>query len=115
MGEQVDLERMKKRLSKQEGVLRRQIDEEKRKTEPSTLANPDRADLAMDYSYRSRRLSLLENLEHQFKEVVAAVNRLEEGVYGVCTNCGRQIQRGRLESVPYASLCIECQRKETVR
>ena len=80
---------------------------------PRTLtALPTRADLAHDYGYRDRRLSLLEQLEDQLADVNKALNRLKKGTYGICTNCGEAIMPERLEALPYAELCINCQRKE---
>ena len=48
-----------------------------------------------------RRLEELESIE-------AALRRLREGSYGVCTRCASRIASGRLRSVPYASLCGRC-------
>lgn len=110
---QIDLEHMQKRLRKRQKVLSEQVEIERKKTEPSSLANPDRADLAYDYAYRSRRLSLLEQLEDQLSEVNKALKRMEEGTYGFCTNCRKAILPERLEALPYAELCIDCQRKES--
>ena len=45
-------------------------------------------------------------------EIDAALRRIEEGTYGICVNCGAQIAPERLEAVPWATLCIECKRKE---
>jgi DnaK suppressor protein len=42
-------------------------------------------------------------------QISAALNRLEAGTYGRCTRCGVQISPARLEVVPYAAACIECQ------
>jgi DnaK suppressor protein len=42
----------------------------------------------------------------------AALARLDEGTYGTCVNCGAQIAPERLEAMPWATLCIECKRKE---
>jgi DnaK suppressor protein len=41
-------------------------------------------------------------------EARAALDRIEDGSYGVCANCGREIGRGRLNAVPWASCCIAC-------
>ncbi len=42
-------------------------------------------------------------------EIRAALERIEDGSYGVCLNCGREISRGRLTALPWASCCITCQ------
>lgn len=42
----------------------------------------------------------------------AALARIEDGNYGTCVNCGAQIAPERLEAMPWATLCIDCKRKE---
>lgn len=42
----------------------------------------------------------------------SALNRIEDGMYGTCVNCGAQIAPERLEAMPWATLCIDCKRKE---
>ena len=37
-----------------------------------------------------------------------ALQRIEDGTYGECANCGNEIAAGRLEARPEAALCIEC-------
>ncbi|WP_109211088.1 MULTISPECIES: TraR/DksA C4-type zinc finger protein [Microbacterium] len=43
------------------------------------------------------------------EQITAALNRIAEGTYGRCTRCGRQIAPARLEVLPHAAACIECQ------
>lgn len=43
------------------------------------------------------------------EQITAALNRITQGMYGRCTRCGRQIAAARLEVLPYAAACIECQ------
>ena len=43
------------------------------------------------------------------EKIAAALNRLEAGTYGRCTRCGGAIAPARLEVLPYAAACIECQ------
>ncbi len=53
---------------------------------------------------------LEENSEHVLAEIDAALKRIEDGTYGICTNCGKEIAFERLEARPWATLCIDCQR-----
>jgi DnaK suppressor protein len=108
---QIDLERMRKRLRKRQKVLSDQIISKRSKVKSSRVANPDRVDLADDYAYRARRKFLLEQWEDQLAEINRALKRINEGTYGICENCGNAILVERLEALPYAELCIECQRK----
>jgi RNA polymerase-binding protein DksA len=53
---------------------------------------------------------LEENADHLLGEIDAALARIEEGTYGLCTSCGKPIGRERLEALPYATLCIDDKR-----
>ena len=46
------------------------------------------------------------------EQVRYALQRLEEGTYGKCAVCGRQIERARLEAVPWTPYCLEDQEKQ---
>jgi DnaK suppressor protein len=57
---------------------------------------------------RERNLALRENAADLLAQVEAALRRLDAGTYGICENCGRQINPERLEALPYTAYCIEC-------
>ena len=42
-------------------------------------------------------------------KVTAALARVERGTFGRCEDCGKTIAPGRLEALPYASRCVECE------
>jgi RNA polymerase-binding protein DksA len=44
----------------------------------------------------------------ELKAIQAALDRLQEGTYGECIECGKPIQEQRLEAILYAALCIDC-------
>jgi RNA polymerase-binding protein DksA len=54
--------------------------------------------------------ALGENSQAVLGEIDAALARIEDGTYGTCTNCGKEIAVERLEAQPWASLCIDCAR-----
>jgi RNA polymerase-binding protein DksA len=56
--------------------------------------------------------TLEENSEHVLGEIDAALKRLDDGTFGTCTNCGKEIETERLEYLPYATLCIDCKRQQ---
>jgi DnaK suppressor protein len=68
------------------------------------------ADSASDTYLRELDGGLEENAGHLLNEIDAALARIDEGTYGVCTRCGGPIPEERLEAVPYATLCIEDKR-----
>ena len=68
------------------------------------------ADTATETYDRELDYTLEENSGHVLGEIEAALKRIEEGTYGTCTNCDRPIAVERLEALPWATLCIDCQR-----
>lgn len=61
---------------------------------------------------RERDLSLERNAKDILTRVKQALDRIENGAYGICTSCGKDIDTARLEALPYADLCIACKKKE---
>ena len=53
-------------------------------------------------------ISLANSLQEQLGDVERALRKLEDGTYGQCENCGREIQEARLEAMPSTRLCIDC-------
>jgi DnaK suppressor protein len=68
------------------------------------------ADTATETYDRELDYTLEENSEHVLRDIDDALKRIEDGTYGTCTNCGKQIPEERLEARPWATLCIDCQR-----
>jgi DnaK suppressor protein len=69
------------------------------------------ADTATELSDADRENALLENADDQRAQVVAALQRLDDGSYGRCVDCGEQIPEVRLEVRPEAARCIQDQEK----
>ena len=55
-----------------------------------------------------RRLTLEKRIIDQLAEVEHALQKFEDGTYGLCDNCGQPINPARLEALPQASLCMRC-------
>lgn len=68
------------------------------------------ADTATETYDRELDYTLEENSGHVLAEIDAALERIANGTYGQCTNCDGQIPVERLEALPWATLCIGCQR-----
>jgi len=61
-------------------------------------------------SYNREFMFLLSGAEQQTLRLVErALGRIEKGTYGSCRNCGRDIGPPRLQAVPWARYCIDCQ------
>ena len=73
------------------------------------------ADTATETYDRELDYTLEENSENVLAEIDAALKRIDDGTYGICTNRGEQIPLERLEALPWATLCIDCQRERERR
>ena len=67
------------------------------------------ADAGTDNFDREFALSLVSNEQEALYEIEEALKRLEHSTYGVCGNCEKNIMKARLEAVPFARLCVNCQ------
>ena len=70
------------------------------------------ADLGSDSFEQELTLSLVGNEEEVVKQIDLALDRIQEGVYGICEECGKKIPESRLEALPYAALCVTCAAKQ---
>lgn len=61
-----------------------------------------------DLVEREKTLALLRNLEDKQYSLSQALASLEDGTYGTCEDCGKEISPERLEALPYATLCLQC-------
>jgi RNA polymerase-binding protein DksA len=64
------------------------------------------ADSGQATAERSQLISIIEGLQSHLHAVDAALRRIEEGTYGRCERCGREIPFERLEARPTATLCV---------
>ncbi len=74
-------------------------------TSDNHLAETATATLGREIDY-----TLGENSEQVLADIDSALQRIDDGTYGTCVNCGREIPLQRLEAYPAASLCIDCKR-----
>ena len=88
----------------EEGSLEDETEEE---TYDNHLADSATATLNREIDY-----TLEENSEHVLTAIDDALGRIESGTFGTCRRCGKPIAEDRLEAIPYANRCIDCQRLE---
>jgi DnaK suppressor protein len=53
-------------------------------------------------------LSLMKSEEETLGQIEASLERIEDGSYGWCQECGGKIPKTRLDAIPYATLCVKC-------
>ena len=96
-------------LLEQRAQLRAELEEISiRAPEPMTYGS--QAAAASQVFEQQRDLALREHTRTAIAVIDAALARLDAGTYGSCTSCGRAIGAERLEALPAAALCIDCQR-----
>jgi len=117
MSTQIDTEHFRARLEDERRKVRNAIDY-LHKENPGA-AEEDTGDLAMgpgdnhladiatETVDREIDFTLEENSGNVLREIEAALNRLDDGTYGLCTACGKPIEPERLEYLPWATQCAD--------
>jgi RNA polymerase-binding protein DksA len=70
------------------------------------------ADMAADTYDRELSMNIASSEQEILYQIDDALKRLDDGSYGICQQCNQPIAMSRLKAVPYASLCISCQRSK---
>lgn len=73
------------------------------------------ADIGTETFERSKEIGLRDLIKGQLASNKKALKKIDNGDYGRCEVCGKEIPGERLEVIPSAPLCLECQRKEEDR
>jgi DnaK suppressor protein len=118
-----ELEDLREALLKEQAELKAQLTE----LEESTFSTPQSdisGEVAFDEEYadsgtatfeRERDLSLENNIRDLLDKIEKALERMENGNYGICERCGKPIEKARLKALPYANLCIKDKQAESRR
>ena len=73
-------------------------------------ASKDLGDQALNAYTREFQFELGSGDRRLLRDVLAALRKLDEGGFGECERCAEEISEKRLEALPFARYCIECQR-----
>ncbi len=107
---QRDQERFRKLLlDKRTEVWSRVADARSSEDAGDEIDAPDLADRALSTISRDLLFQLSAGERQILRAIDDALVRLDDGSFGSCVNCGSTIQVGRLQAVPWARHCIECQ------
>jgi DnaK suppressor protein len=71
----------------------------------------DVVDAALDSAQDEISSQLAEVESRELSSIENALQRMRDGQYGICESCGCSIPMARLNALPYATLCINCQRE----
>ncbi|MEJ5306196.1 MAG: TraR/DksA C4-type zinc finger protein [Ignavibacteria bacterium] len=109
---QIILEKRKEILEQLESLRERMLDESGEgfvnENSPYSLhmaeQGTDAFEKEKNYLWAQRETKFLSYLD-------AALKRIEDGTYGYCIDCGKVIEKGRLEAVPHTQHCVNCKVK----
>ncbi len=68
-------------------------------------------DNAAEVEIFERNLSMEKNLEVSLFNVDKALRKMEDGTFGICEKCGKEIAQDRLNAFPSATACMDCKNK----
>ena len=116
------LEHFKEVLSQQSREIEHTIEQmkenkaaEQDEYSPTELSNYDNhpAEIATQLYEVEHNNAIRVHEEYLLKQVHEALKKIEKGLFGTCSSCGREIGEERLEVIPYAALCIDCEEEES--
>ncbi len=68
------------------------------------------ADIAAQASEREKDQIMGQSVHQTLNQIEMALERVEDGTFGVCEMCGTDIPEQRLERIPWVATCVDCQR-----
>ncbi len=107
-----DLMYFKKLLQSRLEELLREAEKTVQDMSDNGTFSPDPADRASIETDRNFLLRIRERERKLIAKIREALERIENGTFGICENCGDEIDIERLKARPVTTLCIECKRKQ---
>jgi DnaK suppressor protein len=111
-----ELDVFKKQLLNEKSLLLQGISANM--TGPPRTGEPeggDVCDIASSDRERELTLRLSERGREKLREIEDALERIEEGSFGTCEQCGAKIPKGRLKVMPLATTCVACKSKQEIQ
>jgi DnaK suppressor protein len=90
-------------------VLREMNDDLKEGREGAKDEGMDTYDLASEERDREISFILTDRDRDKLQAIQEAIERIDDGSYGICESCESEIAEGRLEALPFTRLCVNCQ------
>lgn len=86
-----------------------QMEDDALKDHSKTTSIPtDIEELGSDNADQELTLNVLGSERNTLAQIEAAIERIENGSYGECDQCGAKIPTSRLQAIPYAAQCVGC-------
>lgn len=105
------LERVREALLERRGnLLRQQENQLNALNSPEKHHIADLEEMTSDSADADSICMLVDLSSSNIDQIDAALDKLANGSYGVCEDCNQSISAARLEFLPFAALCVDCQR-----
>lgn len=111
MARQDALIRLHKTLVSRRAEILKKLEDDINDLRASDAGSGDPADAAFESAGDEMASHLAELDSRELGQIERALGRLKQGTYGVCESCAQKIPVGRLNALPYTTLCIDCQRE----
>ena len=110
------VEKQRERLEESRAELVRMVEglEEDQRfpaEEEEDFTQHDSGDMSQSLFTREMDATVEQTLEKRLQSVERALQKIEEGTYGICDDTGEQIPKGRLEAIPEAIYTVEAQQR----
>ena len=112
--QQVEIERVKKKLEHLKNQITRSIQEAKegvKEFDESKGYSQHQADEGTDHFDKTISLEVSNKELNILKQIDRALEKIQEGTYGICDLSGKEISKARLEAIPYATMTVDAQEK----
>jgi RNA polymerase-binding protein DksA len=107
----VNLERLRTDLERQRDALELELAESNTSSTDGMGYSTHPADDGTVAFDQAAELAMRQNTERLLYQVTQALERMQEGTYGTCHDCGKSIDYARLKAIPYAHYCMDCANK----
>ncbi|MDP6436209.1 MAG: TraR/DksA C4-type zinc finger protein [Gammaproteobacteria bacterium] len=104
-------EKLRDRLVQHKAELTERIG--KIKADVARGLDPDSKERLAQLGNRDVLNALADEGANELAQINAALRRMDDGTYGICTSCGEEIDKQRLDARPYAATCIRCATSDT--
>lgn len=107
----MDMERLRRQLLEERENLLSQLEHKAQPPQSNIGLGNHMADDATEAFEQAKRVSLTRREREILAKIDKALRKMDEGTYGYCERCGAPIDYARLKAIPYATLCLRCQKK----
>ena len=111
-----ELDKIKKSLVRRKEELEEQLAQmhEDQAVYPPETTGQDIGDQTISSILETLRNTLQDTELGEYKRIMKALQKIEDGTYGICVDCQKEIPEKRLKSYPNASRCVMCQEAHEV-